>query len=153
MRFVLVHISPLVYLYAIHAIPHERIGDIDMYPCINGWTKEKMKAAIVAHNNGTRAVRAGTNYCEYETDTGNRCAIGCLLPKEWFLKAVDAGDKSASGLAAAIPGLDATLPLEDINALNNFQRIHDGWEEKDGTLHSCLFRWIDENVTDESQAA
>lgn len=127
-----------------------------MYETINGWTKESMKEAIRKYNNGTRAVDPCTDICEYFSDGGNRCAVGCFIPEQFKEAVRKAGGASAQNLLvynsfvpeSFVPGLIDHMPI-DPEGLMEMQSIHDDFGDDPATdVRDALDNWIDENVTE-----
>lgn len=109
------------------------------YKCINGWTKEKMKAQIKLKNNGMRAVDPWGIICLYRTPDGNACAIGCFIPDN------NQAIRYNCPIDTIHHQVKEYMPIE-LTGLIELQFLHDR-NEKDN-LHDVLFYWIDENVED-----
>lgn len=111
-----------------------------MYKCVNGWTKEKMKEAIRAGNNGTRSAKSDDpDSCLYRGDNGNKCAIGCFMPDDFY-------NRSLEGFAASHFVATSWVPIADIVALSALQICHDKIYHDDP--RPACYAWIDENVED-----
>jgi len=113
------------------------------YPTINGWTRETMKAAIRAGNNGTRARAEKTDRCLYLTADGNKCAVGCFIPDG---HRAQKAKHAIHTLLVAYPELFASMPL-GVRDLNYMQAEHDEYLGPDD-MRDILCTWIDANVED-----
>jgi hypothetical protein len=114
-----------------------------MYPCINGWTKERMRQAIRAGNNGTRAMQPGIGRCVYLTHDGNKCAVGCFIPDG---HPAQRSNDVAYGLIHGFPDLAASMPLA-VDGLSYMQSQHD-YCPPDADVRDVLCAWIEANVSD-----
>lgn len=120
-----------------------------------GWTRERLKQAIRAGNNGTPAIRTYPDparpvvtrlACEYLTADGNRCFVGCLIPD---------GHPGLS-YSGAVHGLLFSYDLEehmpmDVAGLMQLQAVHDDEAllgRHPRNLHALADAWIDANTVD-----
>lgn len=115
-----------------------------MYKTINGYTKAKMIEMIKKYNNGTKATNKEGD-CQYLTENGNRCAVGCFLLEEIARKYTT---YSVYYVSAKSPKVRTLLPLR-MNGLSGLQKTHDSYDETSNfTLHETLINWIENNVED-----
>jgi len=116
------------------------------FQTINGWTKEKMKVAIRAGNNGKRAFDPQEHVCRYLTPDGNRCAVGCFLPDGHPGQSYEG---TTIGLLNEYPELKKKMPLSP-EALRRLQKVHDSHISARDALdmRDVLCEWIDKNVED-----
>jgi hypothetical protein len=112
-----------------------------MYKCINGWTKEKMKAQVRKYNNGTKSENKGM--CLYKNGN-NRCAIGCFIPDD-KIDELKSHKGTVESLLHHHPDLKVNMPLK-IGSLISFQEAHDNTFVNDMRTHLC--GWIDKNCED-----
>ena len=118
-----------------------------MYKLANGWTKETVMTQVKRYNNDTRAV--GTKIdgntcvyktCLYQTNDGNRCAIGAFIPDG------HPGLKSYSEVSNLLfhhPDLVKCMPFTDSIALKVFQRRHD---ELSGSVYTNIQNFLNNEV-------
>ena len=103
---------------------------------LNNFTRESVMAKIKEYNDGSRAV--GAHSCEYLTDSGNRCAVGCFIPDGHEALSYE-GD--ASDLLHCYEDLADDMPL-NIKQLQTLQNVHDRYDREDGiekySLHDTL---------------
>jgi hypothetical protein len=111
------------------------------YKLINGWTKNKMKEYIVKYNKNTPAVDNQT--CVYETEDGNRCAIGIFIPDSF--KIALKFDSGVKKLLDKYPELNDYMPLE-IEGLKRMQDIHDN--PFNSNTHAVLLGFVNNEVTE-----
>lgn len=110
-----------------------------MFKTINGFTKASMKRAIRAGNNGHKSKLSPSNkMCAYRAPDGNKCAVGCFIPDEVDLYAVEG--KPVSELENFI------FPLS-VRGMEFMQAYHDSYRGK-CDMRDVLCRWIDRNVKD-----
>lgn len=111
------------------------------FQTINGWTKEGMKSAIRAGNNGRPAKQE--KMCCYLTPDGNKCPVGCFIPD---------GHPSQGEVTNALflihefPDLASIMPLP-VLGLRQMQEVHDSHTDA-RDVRDVLCEWIDENVED-----
>jgi hypothetical protein len=116
------------------------------YTPINGWTRESMKARIMARNTGVPA-RDGTGIgaqCVYLTADGkNACAVGCFIdPAHDATLYVGIVYK----MLCTYPELIPSMPLGSAG-LSDMQAVHDAtYSDEDIRVKLCA--WIDVNVGD-----
>lgn len=117
-----------------------------LYMTINGWTKERMAATILANSYDERSTSEDSGECVYLNENGNRCAVGCFFTDEMAAD-WDAGFEGApvSGLRKHLAGFHEAMPLDD-DGMRSLQGVHDG--HGGAGLHGALMGWIDENVVD-----
>ncbi len=115
-----------------------------MYKTINGWTKDRMKAQIDKYNNGTKS--ESNQSCVYETERGNRCAVGCFIP--------DLHDGlrycgNVDSLVFKYNDLERYMPLP-IDAMKQLQIVHDKFDTRNGykDVKQAMYAWIDSAVID-----
>lgn len=137
---------------------------MNYYKTLNGWTKDKMRQAILRNNNGTRAV-GPDGACKYITEDGNRCAVGCFIPDELLEKArqhqgtitelyQDLDTTEAGILEKAMPlkwsGLELLQVQHDVGpqGLNAKLAIKRVPELESDNVHTRLLAWIDFWVED-----
>ena len=70
-----------------------------------------------------RAVAVNGSSCMYRTETGLKCAIGCLIPDEKYSPAFEGSSISLLGAKALLPEKYKDTPLIYLISL---QRLHDG---------------------------
>ena len=89
-----------------------------------GFTKASVMAQIRKYNDGTRAVDATNTImtCVYETDDGNRCAIGCFIPDGHPALELRG---NISIILSEFPVLLELMPFHNIDSLKSFQAAHD----------------------------
>lgn len=118
-----------------------------MYRPINGWTKEKIKEALVKGNNGYKAFDVQRGSCVYLAPDGNKCAVGCFIPDGHPAQKYPGGVKS---LVYEFPDLCRKLPLHP-SSLHLLQNIHDNGIPKLGgkNIREMMLEWVDLNVSDE----
>ena len=127
-----------------------------MFPAINGWTKEKMKARInegMLDHKSKKPYRNGSSYfCAYRGADGNACAAGVFIPdgdyEEWMDDQDTKGGTGIDSILKTKPFLANSLPIE-LHGMKNLQECHDQTEDNsDPRSKLCL--WIDLNVDDPS---
>lgn len=108
------------------------------YKIINGWTKKKMKQAILEGNNGTRSTGA-SGACLYRGLNGNKCAVGCFIPDGRYCESFESGD-----LSDVLQEIEAPL---DYIGMVRMQRRHDSRrvENENENIAIALCQWIDDN--------
>jgi hypothetical protein len=120
-----------------------------MYECINGWTKEKMIAAIQEGVKGKPSFVRTRNTCAYRGDDGNKCAVGCFIPDSEYLEDMDTKEGGVRPLLARHPQLERFMPLR-LEALAALQAVHDSKYDYIGGRHEdprpALIDWIEANV-------
>lgn len=94
-------------------------------------TEEKIKVIDKVIRHFKRQRVAGTNGegdCVYRADNGNRCAVGCLIPKRMYDPEMDAGlvqvDHNGP-VQRALRRLGYILCNSDVTFLRDLQRLHD----------------------------
>lgn len=113
-----------------------------MYKTINGFTKQSMIDVIKKEFKGQAINKLGT--CQYLTDEGGKCAVGCFIPH---------GHKGQlhSGTVSELMrhfDLSMYMPLENI-PMREFQKVHDdglGSIDDIGVQLNILINWINKNV-------
>ena len=138
-----------------------------MHKLINGYTKDSLKKLILTNNTGKQAMyqsvitedNAGqffkvgevvNEYCVYfNTQDGNRCAIGCCIPDSFIEKNKDilTQEIDVKSLVETYPKLEKYMPM-DMEGCRKFQGAHDSdkWKTTGLTFHEFLCNWIDENT-------
>lgn len=111
-----------------------------MFKTINGFTKESMKTAIWAGNNGKRAMNE--RQCLYLSEDNNKCAIGCFIPNGHEAQGSLLG---VFNLGVKYEDLDKFMPL-NTKGLSVMQTVHDGCYT--GDVRDAICAWIDANVED-----
>ena len=116
-----------------------------MYKCINGWSRDQMIDKLIEHVHGLAYQRKVG--CLYKAPSGNRCAIGALLPDD-FKDFESMGN--VYDLLTKHTDLYAYLPLLGAQ-LNELQAIHDNFAwtdelfEPDHVVSACV-NWVVDNV-------
>lgn len=115
-----------------------------MYKTINGWTKDRMKAQINKYNNGTKS--ESNEFCVYETERGNRCAVGCFIPD---LHNGLHYRGNVHNLVLKYSDLKRYMPLT-IDAMKQLQRVHDRFDKRNSykDIKQAMYAWIDSAVVD-----
>ena len=124
-----------------------------MFQTINGWTKQRMKEAIRAGNNGEQSWQDDKG-CLYRTSDGNKCAVGCFIPDELYTLEMD--DMNAdgnsllqgSGAYKIVNQFDLLkyMPI-NVSGLEKMQGAHDCADlRKVPDMRDYLSEWIDQNV-------
>lgn len=113
-------------------------GVIMLY--LNGHNRNSVMEQIKKYNTGKRAYDESVNQmsgngCVYETEKGNRCAVGCFIPDGHSALSYIGG---ASQLLDEYPELAELMPM-DTDDLVKLQSEHDSFKN-DGhlTLHEVL---------------
>lgn len=116
------------------------------YKLVNGYTKETVIKNITEGNKGVKAVISGGggsgSVCVYLTPDGNKCAIGCFIPEG---SEASRFHGSVSYLVDKYPDLMSFMPLDDVFALRQFQRVHDNYYIG-ADPRPALIKWIEENT-------
>ncbi len=76
--------------------------------------------------------------CQYRTEAGLSCAIGCLIPDEMYRPAFEG--RSVTGLLGSYPEIKGLFPDVHETLLEDLQQIHDmqsSWESSE-TLTNLL---------------
>lgn len=82
-----------------------------------------------AHFNapGARLAKNGSDTivpsCSYRTETGAKCAVGCLIPDSMYDESLEG--KNVFALLALVPEVRGYLWNVDKNFLRHAQRLHD----------------------------
>ncbi len=98
------------------------------YKLKKGWTKAKVLKQFKKYNNGTRAVDTdGT--CEYQSSTGNRCAVGAFI-SDTNKEALQV-EGNVGALFEQHPEVADSMPLSKAG-LNKMQEYHDNLAKDDG---------------------
>lgn len=106
-----------------------------------GWNKEKVMAQIKKYNNGNKATEPTLDTCVYQTEDGNRCAIGCFIPDNHIsLRTFGSLEK----LLKEYPELQNFMPFNDLGALKKFQNCHD--IAVNSYVHITLEKWLERNA-------
>lgn len=115
-----------------------------MFKLKAGWTKEKMKRYIRRGNDGTRAFSPQQSMCVYLTDDGNKCAVGCFIPKANF----EQGMNVAGDVFDLLDTFNVTkfMPLTR-KGMKSLQVVHDNVLGL-VNMRKYLCNWIDKNVTE-----
>ena len=103
---------------------------------LNGFTRESTMAAIKAYNDNTRAYDNDREECMYETNEGNRCAVGCFIPDDHDGLMYHGG---ARALLSNYPDLETFMPMS-VERLVSLQNTHDSCHVDDlyGVLEEKL---------------
>ena len=94
-----------------------------MYKLANGWTKESVMEQFKKYNNGNMARDYKRGICVYQTDDGNRCAIGAFIPDGHEGLQFEG---PVNQLLMRYSDLKSYIPFDDLDALEVFQQVHDG---------------------------
>jgi hypothetical protein len=116
---------------------------MEKHKLINGWTKETVMAQVKKYNNGTKATKEWQRVCQYLTDKGNRCAIGCFIPDGH--KALKS-EVPASALVNKYnyPELAHLMPFQG-DSLDAFQRAHD-WASSHASVWGAIEEFLNDDV-------
>lgn len=134
---------------------------MEKFQCINGWTKEKMIAKVLAEFKG-KAEEVGhgpysVSRCAYKTVDGKKCAVGMFIPEGHDAQSYIG---TVGDLLECHEGLEKHMPLsfertfyyeadkEKKSPLQMFQNVHDklpAYESMEGQ-RAILIKWIEENV-------
>lgn len=101
-------------------------------------THKEIMVKIMRHNSGSRALNTDLDVCAYITKDGNRCAIGCFLPRRLAKQYADVG--SVTDLINADENLIDFMPSKSKQWLLRLQEQHDTYEGK--YLHHTLNLWL-----------
>ena len=91
---------------------------------------------------------AGDGECAYRSETGLKCAIGCLIKDEFYSEALEYTDLSRTGpLANALHESGVPLTDEIVDLLRRLQRLHDfkepeTWKEELEKVKLTFFRGV-----------
>lgn len=110
-----------------------------VYQTINGWTKESMKAHIIANFKG-KSVDIGGE-CLYRGPNEAKCAVGLFIPDSLYHSCME--QLSPKKILNDFPILADKMPLETIE-LTIFQMVHD--ESSKAECLPNILKWIDEKV-------
>ena len=108
--------------------------------------RQQILDTVVAHllKQGRKAIEysklAGGRVCQYRTKDGKKCAIGCLIPDEYYHEAMEGvgvqclitGVMMGNGIAPK--GLPEFFCLENAHLLDLLQDLHDGAKVNDDDM-------------------
>ena len=100
-----------------------------------------MKTAIAKGNKGRKAMN--NEQCQYLTEDGNKCAVGCFIPDG---HRAQASLDSALRVVDSFADLEGLMPLESIG-LYAMQRAHD-LSPDESDPRPVVYAWIDKHVED-----
>lgn len=115
---------------------------MNLYTCINGWTREKMIEHIKKEFKGKSVDNSG-DVCLYRGTQGRKCAVGMFIPDHRYLSEMDT--RNCNGVQSVVSsfGLGDLMPLAG-PGLSRIQEVHDS-----ATKAACLsdiLVWIENNV-------
>ncbi len=96
--------------------------------------KQEIFDTVATHlfTQGKRAFDETEGLCAYLTSNGNKCAVGCLIPKEAYRESMEGNDVYA--LRAYLWERDIVIPAitsDNMDLLCSLQAVHDrvqNWE-------------------------
>lgn len=123
-----------------------------MYTLRPGWTKEKMREAIIRGNNGKKSLRSlsedDIHRCAYRAPDGNKCAAGCFIPDDMY------STKLEGRCVGQLPDyITDQFPLSEY-AMQRLQSVHDTYVY--GGAHGvkeAILQWIEDNVLPNAEGA
>ena len=86
--------------------------------------------------------------CVYRSDTGLKCAVGCLIDDEFYSEDLEYSSLSSTGpVANALEKSGVVLTREILDLLQRLQKLHDyknpeSWEEELKNLKLAFFRGV-----------
>ena len=116
---------------------------------------EFMKTALDVFNKVSEHLLAqneqaldGNWECVYRSDTGLKCAVGCLIDDEFYSEDLEYSSLSSTGpVANALEKSGVVLTREILDLLQRLQKLHDyknpeSWEEELKNLKLAFFRGV-----------
>ena len=116
---------------------------------------EFMKTALDVFNKVSEHLLAqneqaldGNWECVYRSDTGLKCAVGCLIDDEFYSEDLEYSSLSSTGpVANALEKSGVVMTREILDLLQRLQKLHDyknpeSWEEELKNLKLAFFRGV-----------
>lgn len=114
-----------------------------MHKTQNSWTKELIKAHILANFKGKSVAQSNPYACTYRSPQGKKCAAGLFIPDELYDQTME--NTSIAMLMLSRIGLRNIFPLSGMGMIG-LQKTHD-LSDPVHTLQDIL-HFIDAHVED-----
>lgn len=118
---------------------------------INGWTKEKVIAAIMAGNKGVCSMgkksENGVSACAYRGVGGNKCAAGIFIPDELYSDKLEGVgiryimDNSYGPPPLYNENIAKVMPL-DADTMSKLQQMHDSYSHTEHDPRPAMIQFV-----------